>query len=103
MRQRTGWACAAVAVLCLAQPTIAEAKHGDKTAAVIVGGLLLGAAALAASSSDHQHQNQYVPPPQPQRPAAPFSPATNVTCYPREGACYNNSGDFLPSWTSRVF
>jgi hypothetical protein len=34
---------------------------------------------------------------------SPFSPTFGVTCYPREGACYNDDGDFLPTWTRRVF
>ncbi len=108
MRSRfAGSVLAASLMLCVVAPQAAHAKNGQKTAAVVVGGLLLGAAALAASSSDHQYQDQYVPPPPPpQRHApysAPFSPARSVTCYPREGACYNDDGDFLPTWTNRVF
>lgn len=103
--QRTfkGLVGAATLLVSLAAPQISEAKNGEKTAAVI-GGLLLGAAALAASSNDYRYQDQYPPPP-PRYipPAAPFSPARSVTCYPRDRACYNDDGYFLPSWTSRVF
>jgi hypothetical protein len=84
-------------------PGFARSWHSDDTAA-LVGGLVLGGIVAAASSHDHRHRNQYVPPPPPYQPRmAPFSPARGVTCYPREGACYDNDGDFLPSWTNRVF
>jgi len=104
MRQKIAGSLLAVTLaLCAAAPTAAYAKNGEKTAAVI-GGLLLGTAVLAASSSDYRHQDQYVPPPPPPpRYRAPFSPAAGVTCYPRDLACYNNDGDFLPTWTNRVF
>ncbi len=39
----------------------------------------------------------------PGRNWSPFSPADNVTCYPRERACYNRRGYYMPSWTRRVF
>ncbi len=39
----------------------------------------------------------------PGRNWSPFSPADNITCYPRERACYNRRGYYMPSWTRRVF
>ena len=34
---------------------------------------------------------------------APFSPGGDITCYPRQLACYNHNGSFMPSWTRKVF
>lgn len=34
---------------------------------------------------------------------APFSPGEDITCYPRERACYNRKGHYMPSWTRRAF
>lgn len=82
------------------------AKNGQNAAAIIGGlaGIAIGAAAVSAASSDYQHQDQYVPPPPPPpRYRAPFSPAGGVVCYPQQRACYNDDGDFLPTWTGRVF
>jgi len=33
----------------------------------------------------------------------PFSPGGGITCYPRERACYNRNGYYMPSWTKREF
>ncbi len=77
-------------------------NHDDAAAAIIAGGLI-GAAAIAASSHHYHHRDQYVPVPAYYPPAAPFSPARGVICYPRDRACYDNAGLFLPSWTYRVF
>lgn len=94
---------AGVMVLASALPGAARSWHSDDTAA-LVGGLLIGGIAAAAASHDHRHQNQYAPVRQAPPPRmAPFSPASGVICYPREGACYNGDGDFLPTWTGRVF
>ncbi len=45
--------------------------------------------------------------PQSKRPdrdwGAPFSPGEDITCYPRERACYNRKGHYMPSWTRRAF
>lgn len=94
---------AGVLAFSLAGPEIALARHKDDVAAGIVGGLLLGAVAVAASSHDHYHRDQYMPAPVYRPRMSPFSPTFGVTCYPREGACYNDDGDFLPTWTRRVF
>lgn len=89
--------------LTATQSGFARKWHSDDTAA-LVGGLVLGGIAAAAISSDHRHQNQYVPPQPAYQPRmAPFSPTRGVTCYPREGACYNDRGDFSAIWTNRVF
>ena len=77
--------------------------HNNDTAAAIIAGGLIGAAAISASSHHHHHHDQYIPVPAYYPPAAPFSPARGVICYPRDRACYDNAGLFLPSWTYRVF
>ncbi|MBB3316552.1 MULTISPECIES: hypothetical protein [unclassified Rhizobium] len=94
--------CSLVAT-ALPASSSARSWHSDDTAA-LVGGLLLGGIAASAASHDHVHQNQYIPPPPPYPPrSAPFSPARDVICYPRQGACFNPDGDFLPTWTNRLF
>jgi hypothetical protein len=95
-------ALAGALALSMTAPGLARHWHSDDTAA-LVGGLVLGGIAAAAISHDHHHRDQYIPPAPAYQPAAPFSPARGVVCYPREGACYDNDGDFLPSWTHRVF
>jgi hypothetical protein len=97
------------AVTGMATPELAYAKNGQNAAAIIggVAGFALGAAAMSAASSDYRYQDQYVPPPPPPPPPprhmAPFSPAGGVVCYPQQRACYNDAGNYLPSWSSRVF
>ena len=107
---RSGKVVAMLVVAAVAMSAApAFAKNGQNTAAIIGGlaGLAIGAAAVSAASSDYQHQNQYVPPPPPPPPPprykAPFSPAAGVVCYPKQRSCFNDDGDFLPTWTSRVF
>jgi hypothetical protein len=100
---------AATTALCLSAPQIALAKNGQNAAAIIgaAAGFAIGAAAMSAASSDYRYQDQYVPPPPPPPPPpryrAPFSPAGGVVCYPQQRACYNDAGNYLPSWSSRVF
>lgn len=89
-------------MLALSTPGFAH-HHDDTAAAIVAGGIVLGAAALAASSHHHHYRDQYIPVPAYYPPAAPFSPARGVICYPRDRACYDNAGLFLPSWTYRVF
>ena len=94
---------ASLLALSTAAPTLAH-HNDDAAAAAIIAGGLIGAAAIAASSHHHHHSDQYLPPPPPYyTPGAPFSPSRGVICYPRERACYDNAGFYLPSWTYRVF
>ena len=92
--------------LSMTAPSMARKWHSDDTAA-LVGGLVIGGIAAAAISNDYRHRDQWVPPPPPppppHRPAAPFRPKPNVICYPREYACYTNSGKYLPQWSARYF
>ncbi len=113
----------ATTIMFSAMPDQASADHrhwhhdrGD-VAGAVVGGLLLGGLALAASShrdrdyyDDGPGYNPYGPPPPPYeigggvRPyGAPFSPGSDITCYPNQRACYNRHGHLMPSWTRKVF
>jgi hypothetical protein len=88
--------------LAMTAPGLAK-KWSSRDTAALVTGMAIGGIAAAAASGDYNHQNQYIPPPPPPRPAAPFSPAAGIVCYPRQSACYDNQGYFIPSWTNRVF
>lgn len=88
--------------LSMTAPGMARKWHSDDTAA-LVGGLVIGGIAAAAISNDYRHRDQYVPPPPDYRPSAPFRPARNVICYPKQYACYDNKGRFLPKWSNRYF
>ena len=95
-------ALAGALAVTMAAPGLARHWNSGDTAALI-GGLALGGIAAAAASHDHYYNDQYIPPAPAYRPAAPFSPAAGIVCYPREGACYDNAGNFSPKWTNRIY
>jgi len=75
----------------------------DRRKAAAVAGVLIGAAALAAASKHHRHKNHRRHSKPVYSYGAPFSPRRNITCYPRERACYRRNGRFAGRATQRYF
>ncbi|MDQ6436424.1 hypothetical protein RB623_20430 [Mesorhizobium sp. LHD-90] len=86
-----------------ATPGLAKKRWNSGDTAALITGLAIGGIAASAASRDYYYKDQYVPPPPAYRPAAPFSPAAGIICYPRQVACYDNAGRFSAKWTNRVF
>lgn len=83
---------------------VASSSAHNNTGAAIAAGIVGLAVGAAIAGSANQPPNVYGPPPAPAyAPPPPFSPATGITCYPGQRACYRNSGAYSSDWTWRVY
>lgn len=89
--------------LLLAQAAPSAARMSSGAAAVTAGIVGLAVGAAIADSANRSTYVYGAPPPPVYVPPAPFSPASNVVCYPGQRACYYNGGAYAADWTWRVY
>ncbi len=78
-----------------------EDEKKDNTGAIIAGIAALGigiAIATSKKGDDDRYDNEW----DGNLYGDPFSPANNISCYPRQKKCYDR-GHFSYSWTKRIF